>query len=86
MRELIVLRTEKDPRSAWLKWRPVDEAWAYNLYYGTAPDKLYNCIMVHDANEYWFKGMDARKTYYFSIEAVNENGVSERSGVVEKAP
>ncbi|HNM27740.1 MAG TPA: discoidin domain-containing protein, partial [Saprospiraceae bacterium] len=86
VRELIVLRTEKDPRSAWLKWRPVDEAWAYNLYYGTAPDKLYNCIMVHDANEYWFKGMDARKTYYFSIEAVNENGVSERSGVVEKAP
>lgn len=86
VREFIVLRTEKDPRSAWLKWRPVDEAWAYNIYFGTAPDKLYNCIMVHDANEYWFKGMDARRTYYFSIEAVNENGVSGRSGVVERRP
>ncbi len=74
-----VLRTEKDKRSAWIKWRPVDNAWAYNIYFGTAPDKLYNCIMVHDANEYWFKGMDARKAYYFSIEAVNENGVSGRS-------
>lgn len=34
--------------------------------------------MVHDANEYYFKGMDLQKTYYFSIVAINENGVSEK--------
>jgi xylan 1,4-beta-xylosidase len=78
VRELMVLRTEKDKRSAWIRWRPVDDAYAYNIYYGTAPDKLYNCIMVHDANEYWFKGMDKLKTYYYTIEAINENGVSEK--------
>jgi xylan 1,4-beta-xylosidase len=77
--QLIVLRTEKDKRSAWLKWGPVDNAYAYNIYYGTTPDKLYNCIMVHDANEYWFKAMDKEKAYYFAIEAINENGVSERT-------
>jgi hypothetical protein len=76
-----VLRTELDKRSAWIKWSPVDNAYAYNIYYGTAPDKLYNCIMVHDANEYWFKGMDNQKAYYFSIESVNENGVSARTEV-----
>ncbi len=76
--QFIVLRTEKDKRSAYLKWKPVDNAFAYNIYYGTAPDKLYNCIMVHDFNEYWFKGMDKLKTYYFTIEAINENGVSEK--------
>jgi xylan 1,4-beta-xylosidase len=76
---LIILRTEKDKRSAYIKWRPVDNAYAYNLYYGTAPDKLYSCIMVYDFNEYWFKAMDKLKTYYFSIEAINENGVSEKS-------
>ena len=76
---LIVLRTEKDKRSAYIKWKPVDNAFAYNLYYGTAPDKLYSCIMVHDFNEYWFKAMDRNKVYYFSIEAINENGVSERT-------
>jgi xylan 1,4-beta-xylosidase len=81
--QLIVLRTEKDPRSAWIKWKPVDNAYAYNIYFGTAPDKLYNCIMVHDANEYYYKGMDKFKTYYFSIESINENGVSERSQVQE---
>jgi xylan 1,4-beta-xylosidase len=80
---LIVLRTEKDKRSAYIKWRPVDKAFAYNLYYGTAPDKLYSCIMVHDFNEYWFKAMDKDKVYYFSMEAINENGVSERTKVIE---
>lgn len=79
VKNLIVLRTEKDKRSAYIKWSPVDNAFAYNLYYGTAPDKLYNCIMVHDFNEYWFKAMDLKKPYYFTIEAINENGVSERT-------
>lgn len=77
----IVLRTEKDKRSAYIKWKPVDNAFAYNIYYGTAADKLYSCIMVHDLNEYWFKAMDKDKPYYFSIEAINENGVSERTTV-----
>lgn len=83
VKQFIVLRTEYDKRSAWFKWSPVENAYAYNIYFGTAPDKLYNCIMVHDANEYWFKGMDNQKTYYFSIESVNGNGVSVRSAVKE---
>jgi hypothetical protein len=80
--DFIVLRTEKDRRSAWLKWKPVDEAYAYNIYYGASPDKLYSCIMVHDLNEYWLKSMDTEMTYFFSIESINENGVSERTKVV----
>jgi hypothetical protein len=79
VKQLIVLRTEKDKRSAWVKWSPDEKAWAWNIYYGTAPDKLYTCIMVHDVNEYWLKTMDNQKAYYFSIEAINENGISERS-------
>jgi len=80
---LIVLRTVKDKRSAWIKWRPVDNAYGYNIYFGTAPDKLYNSILVYDANEYWFKGMDNEKPYYFSIETLNENGMSERTRPVK---
>lgn len=75
VKEFIVLRTEKDKRSAMIKWSPVNNAYAYNIYYGTDPKKLYNCIMVHDANEYYFKGMDSKMTYYFTIQPVNENGV-----------
>lgn len=83
VKQFFVLRTEKDKRSAWIKWSPVDNAYAYNIYFGTAPDKLYNSIMVHDANEYYYKGMDLMKTYYYTIEAINENGVSERFKTLE---
>ena len=79
----IVLRTEKDKRSAWIRWRTVDNAYAYNIYFGTAPDKLYNSVLVYTANEYWFKVMDSQKPYYFSIEALNENGVSQRTQVIK---
>ncbi|WP_462255147.1 discoidin domain-containing protein, partial [Ferruginibacter sp.] len=83
VKNFIVLRTEKDKRSAFIKWKPVDNAFAYNIYYGTHPDKLYTCIMVHSNNEYWMKAMDSQKTYYYSIEAINENGVSERTTVMK---
>ena len=83
VKDFYVLRTEKDKRSAWLKWSPVDNAYAYNIYFGTDPDKLYNSIMVHDANDYYYKGMDSKKTYYYRIEAINENGVSISSKTVK---
>ncbi|OSZ81662.1 xylosidase [Chitinophagaceae bacterium IBVUCB2] len=83
VKSFIVLRTEKDKRSAFIKWRPVDNAFAYNIYYGTHPDKLYSCIMVHSNNEYWMKAMDLQKTYYYTIESINENGVSERTKTIK---
>ena len=82
VKDFVVLRTEKDKRSAWLKWAPVDGAYAYNIYTGLAPDKLYSCIMVHGANDYYFKGMDKDRPYYFTIEAINENGISTRTPTV----
>lgn len=82
VKNFVVLRTEKDKRSAWIKWTPSDDAFAYNIYVGIAPDKMYNCIMVCGNNEYYFKGMDSESDYYFVIEAINENGVSERTKVL----
>jgi xylan 1,4-beta-xylosidase len=81
--QFVALRTEKDKRSAWLKWKPVDNAYAYNIFTGTAPDKLYNCIMVYGSNDYYYKAMDKLIPYYFSIEAINENGVSPRTKPVK---
>jgi len=82
VKTFFVLRTEKDKRSAFIKWSPVDNAFAYNIYYGTSPDKLYTNIMIHSNNEYWMKAMDSQKPYYFCIESVNENGTSERTKVI----
>lgn len=83
VKTFMVLRTEKDKRSAWIRWSPVENAFAYTIYYGTHPEKLYNCVMVHDQNEYWFKAMDSQQTYWFTIEAINENGVSEKFKTIE---
>ena len=79
----MVLRTDSDKRSAWLKWRPVDNATGYNIYMGIAPNKLYNCIMVYGSNEYWLKAMDREMPYYFTIEAFNENGVSVKTQIIK---
>lgn len=81
--DFIVLRTENDKRSAWLKWKPVDDAYAYNIYMGIATDKMYNCIMVYGSNDYWLKTMDRNVPYYFRIEALNENGVSKLSEIIK---
>lgn len=83
VQNLAVLRTEADKRSAWIKWKPVDNAYAYNIYFGVAPGKLYNAIMVYGSNEYFFNGMDKTLPYYFSIEAINENGTSRRTQVIK---
>ncbi|TVT38481.1 family 43 glycosylhydrolase [Hymenobacter setariae] len=79
--EFVVLRTAADKRSAWLRWVPNDAATGYNIHIGLAPDKLYSCAMVLGANDYYFKGMDKDRTYYFTIEAFNENGISSRTPV-----
>jgi hypothetical protein len=83
VKDFLVLRTEKDKRSAWIRWTTNDDAYAYNVYIGTDPDKLYNCIMIYGANEYWYKGMDKEKPYYFRIEALNENGQSKLSDIIK---
>lgn len=76
--QFFALRSDMtDRRNGWLKWKPVDGAYAYNIYIGTTPDKLYSSVMVHDVNEYYYAGMDKTKAYYFAIEAINENGTSD---------
>jgi len=82
VRDFMVLRTERDKRSAWIRWAPSDDAYGYNIYFGTQPDKLYNSIMVYGDNQYFFEAMDKEKPYYFSIEAMNENGVSRPTRVL----
>ncbi|WP_125917033.1 fibronectin type III domain-containing protein [Hymenobacter coccineus] len=74
MREFVVLRTAHDKRSAWLKWAPVSDTYAYNIRVGIAPNKLYHSILVHSQTDYYFKGMNKDLPYHFTIEAVNENG------------
>lgn len=84
VRKLTVDRSSADPRNAFLSWTPAANAYGYNLYYGIAPDKLYNCITVLGEHTYDFRGLDTGTTYYFAIEALGENGRSPLSHPLKK--
>ncbi len=83
VKDFIVLRGESERRNAWIKWKQSDDAIGYTIYFGAAPDKLYNSIQVYGANEYFFAGMTKDIPYYFQIEAFNESGIGKRTAVVK---
>src|SRR6478752_827620 len=83
VKHFIVLRGDSERRNSWLKWQLSNDAYAYNIYTGIAPDKLYTSIMVYNTNEYYFSAMEKDKAYYFQIEAISENGVSARTQAVK---
>lgn len=70
---------QKDPRDAAFKWEPVKSAQGYNIRWGIAPDKLYQSWLIYGENEHFMRNLDRGTKYYFSIEAFNENGISERT-------
>lgn len=75
------LERQADRRDIAISWTPVKGAQGYNVLWGIAPDKLYSSWMVYDANELFMKSLTIDQDYYFSIEAFNENGISERTEV-----
>jgi hypothetical protein len=81
--ENFVVSRHADTRDATFIWQPFEGAYAYNIYYGIAPDKLYNCIMIHESAERYFRGLNKGVKYFAQIEAIGETGVSNRSNVIE---
>ena len=65
-----------------VKQKKQNDAVGYTIYYGIAPDKLYNNIMVYGDNSYDFRGLDKGTTYYFTIEAFNENGIGKKNKII----
>lgn len=72
-----------DKRDASFSWKPVKGAQGYNIRWGIAPDKLYQSWLVYDVNEHFMRCLDHNTTYYFTIEAFNENGISELGKIQE---
>ncbi|HAV65473.1 MAG TPA: xylosidase, partial [Verrucomicrobiales bacterium] len=86
VRNFVALRSSRERDGnrfvSWLKWQQNPLADGYHIYFGKDPGKLYGSIMVYGANEHYFTGMDRFDTYYFQIEAFNENGISPRTDVI----
>ena len=83
VKNFIALRGDSERRNVWFKWQVNDQATGYNIYFGEAPDKLYNNVMIYNASEYYLSALEKDKAYYFQIEAISENGVSARTQAVK---
>ncbi len=76
-------RNKADSRNAIISWKKQNDAIGYNIYYGIAPDKLYNTIMIYDESSYDLRGLDKGTKYYFTIEPFNENGIGAKNKIIE---
>jgi hypothetical protein len=77
------IKRQTDRRDASFSWNSVEGAQGYNISWGIVPDKLYHSWLVYDTNKHIMRCLDRNKSYYFSIEAFNENGISEKSDILQ---
>jgi len=82
VKNLQVARQE-DRRNAFIQWETQEDAQGYNVLWGIAPDKLYNSWMVYGKNTLNLRALNVSQSYYFKVEAFNENGISRRSDIVK---
>ena len=82
VKRFTVKRDKADRRNAMISWAAVEGAYGYNIYYGTAPGKLYHCITVNGDTSYDMRSLDVGTDYYFAIEALAETGCSPRSKII----
>jgi len=80
---LTVERDASDSRRAGVKWTGDNSATGYVVNYGTQPDKLYTSYMVYDSDSVRLTGLNKDVTYYFSIDAFNESGITKGRRPVE---
>lgn len=74
---------QSDRRDAIIRWQAQDNCQGYQVRWGIAPDKLYSSWLVYGENSLELKSLSVDRKYYFAVEAFNENGVGNRSEIVE---
>ncbi|MDM8001540.1 MAG: discoidin domain-containing protein, partial [Bacteroidota bacterium] len=84
VREISVSRNETDTRKALAEWPADDRATGYIVNYGTDPGKLYTSVMVYDAASLMLTGLNRDVTYYFSVDAFNESGITKGTVTVSR--
>jgi hypothetical protein len=79
----LVVNRGKDRRDVTITWESQPNVQGYNVYWGIASDKLYSSWMVYGKNTLELKSLNTDQSYFFLVEAFNENGVSAKSKLVK---
>jgi hypothetical protein len=78
-----IQRSKTDPCIVNLKWEKSKDAIGYNIRFGTSGNKLYLNYQVFDSDSLTIRSLHSKRSYYFTIDAFNESGVTKGSGIVE---
>jgi len=70
------VRDYRNPQLIKMSWEKQANATGYNIRYGTDKDKLYHSYQVYKKPRLTIHCPDKNKTYWFEVDAYNENGVT----------
>ena len=76
------VRGSSDGRQASVSWKPVSGADFYIVRYGLSADKLFGNYQVYHGTTLDIHSLNAGYAYYFTVDAVNENGVTHGENTV----
>ena len=80
----LAVQCGEDPRGATLRWSRAARARGYVVRFGLAPDQLHASYQVGDVTTLALNSLNRGVTYYFTVDAFNERGVT-RGRVVRAA-
>lgn len=80
---LSMARSDNDRCVVKLNWTKSPGAVGYNVRYGIAKDKLYQNYQVLGVDSLTIRSLNSHQKYYFTIDAFNENGITEGKNIIE---
>jgi hypothetical protein len=76
VKNIVAQRNPADGRKAVISWSPSARAEFYIVRYGIAPDRLFGNYQIYNATTAQINSLTDGVTYYFSVDAVNDSGVT----------
>jgi HKD family nuclease len=73
----ITVERMSDRRTVKLKWDEIPKATGYIVRFGTHKNKLYQSYMVYGKNNVTINALNVDQTYFFTVDAFNENGITQ---------
>ncbi len=81
--EFKVMRNATDSRKASVTWTNDGSATGFVINYGTESNKLYTSVMLYGQDSVELTGLNKGVTYYFSIDAFSETGITKGSKIIK---
>lgn len=73
---------QDDRRNTNLTWDKIQGATGYVIYWGISKNKLNLSALIYDTPNYELRALTVDQSYYYQVEAFNENGISVKSEIL----